>query len=70
MGEARILRRRVRSYFARALKLANKAVDERAAALAQSDAERRRLNQSLERLTRKRDALAARLKRGGPARRG
>ena len=59
-----------RSYFVRALKLVNKAVDEQAAALTQSHAERRRLNQSLERLTRKRDALAARLKRAKPAPRG
>jgi hypothetical protein len=50
-----------RSYFVRRLKLAEEASEERAGALAQSDAERQRLLRSLGRLTRKRDMLAARL---------
>jgi hypothetical protein len=59
-----------RSYFVRSLKLAEQAADERAAALMQSDADRRRLSHSIEGLTRKRDALAARLKRAKPTRPG
>lgn len=50
-----------RSYFVRRLKLAEEASEERAGALAQSDAERQRLLRSLGRLTHRRDMLAVRV---------
>jgi hypothetical protein len=50
-----------RSYFVGSLKLAEEASEERARALAESEAERQRLLRSLRRLTHKRDMLAARL---------
>jgi hypothetical protein len=48
-----------RSYFVRSLKLAEQAAEEREAALKQAEAERKRLEQSLERMTHGRDARPA-----------